>query len=350
MWRKRKLWVTLLAAPLLLVGVDTIYWQIAESSLQSNFALWLASQRVAGWTASTGDLTRGGWPFAATLTVPTVRLKVGASNRQNAVSWSADRLILRVGLFRPMVLGITPEGEQHLSLAGGPDLAFTAGRARVTMPVQAAGALPSWLQLTASNLRVTSANATDPATAWSVERLDAHFDLAPAAQASAPAIAVSLSADEIDPPGAIAHLLGPRIASFALEGALDGPLPDSGPLGDRAAAWRDGGGSLEVRRLALTWGPLALTGSVTLALDDELQPMGAGTAHIIGYAETLDALAAHGMLSRSASTAAKAVLSLLAHAPDDGSPPDVDVPLTLQYRTLAMRQVPLFRLPELTWH
>ena len=70
---------------------------------------------------------------------------------------------------------------------------------------------------------------------------------------------------------------------------------------------------------------------------------------IVGYAETLDTLAAHSLISRSAATAAKAVLSLLANAPDDGLRPDVEVPLTLQYRTLSMRQVPLLRLPELDW-
>ena len=42
-------------------------------------------------------------------------------------------------------------------------------------------------------------------------------------------------------------------------------------------------------------------------------------------------------------------LSLLANAPDDGSPSAVEVPLSLQYRTLSMRQVPLVRLPELDW-
>jgi len=70
----------------------------------------------------------------------------------------------------------------------------------------------------------------------------------------------------------------------------------------------------------------------------------------VGYAETLDALAAHGAISRSAATVAKAVLSLMANSPDDGSPPEVDdVPLKLEFRTLSMRQVPLVRLPELDW-
>lgn len=77
--------------------------------------------------------------------------------------------------------------------------------------------------------------------------------------------------------------------------------------------------------------------------------MGTGTAQVTGYAATLDALARAGLMSCSAATTAKAVLSLLANAPDDGSPSEVEVPLSLQYRTLSMRQVPLVRLPELDW-
>ena len=107
-----------------------------------------------------------------------------------------------------------------------------------------------------------------------------------------------------------------------------------------AEAWRDGGGSLAISHLAMGWGPLGLTSSATLALDDQLQPMGSGSARIVGYAATLDRLAAAGMLTRSAATAAKAVLSLMAGTGDGDGPQAVDVPLTLQYRTLSMRQVP----------
>ncbi|MEA2772399.1 MAG: hypothetical protein QOD93_5361, partial [Acetobacteraceae bacterium] len=69
----------------------------------------------------------------------------------------------------------------------------------------------------------------------------------------------------------------------------------------------------------------------------------------VGYAETLDRLAAAGTLSKSAATAAKAVLSLMAGTSDNDEPSSVDVPLTLQYRTLSMRQIPLVRLPEVDW-
>ena len=77
--------------------------------------------------------------------------------------------------------------------------------------------------------------------------------------------------------------------------------------------------------------------------------MGSGNGRVVGYAATLDKLAAGGMLTKSAATVAKALLSLMAGAEDPDQPSSVDVPLTLQYRTLSMRQVPLVRLPELDW-
>ena len=77
--------------------------------------------------------------------------------------------------------------------------------------------------------------------------------------------------------------------------------------------------------------------------------MGAGNGALTGYDAALDALAVNGVLTRSAAKAARAVLSLLAGTPAPGDEPKVDVPLTLQHRTLSVRQVPLLRLPEWEW-
>jgi len=137
---------------------------------------------------------------------------------------------------------------------------------------------------------------------------------------------------------------------LALEAKLMGPSPVARQgVRSWAETWRDEGGSLEISNLAAGWGPLGVSGGATLALDDQLQPMGSGNAKLVGFADALDKLAAGGVLTRSAATAAKAVLSLLAGSGDGDDPPTVDVPLTLQYRTLSMRQVPLVRLPELDW-
>ena len=348
MGRGRRLWIILLVTPLLLAAADTLYWRLVERNLEDGFAAWLAARRASGWTATVGQPARGGWPLAATLTVPTVSLKGGEPDIAGGLTWDAERLVLRIGLAHPRLLEIASEGVQHLRFAEGPEVVYTADRLRIALPPQP-GATPRSAEVTARDLRAGIPAGGDAGASLTVGSLRLHLEARPAAQAGEPALAFLLNAEAIGPPASIARSLGPRIASLTLQGALDGPVPRMRALAERAARWRDGGGTLEIQRLAVNWGPLDLTASATLALDDQLQPMGTGSARVVGYAETLDALATRGTISRSAATAAKAVLSLLAHSPEDGSPPDVEVPLTLQYRTLSMRQVPLVRLPELDW-
>ncbi len=344
MRRRRGLWIILLAAPLVLVAADTVYWEFAVRRLEEGFAAWLAQQRAAGWTEVHQAPVRGGWPLAATLTVTDVTLQGGEPDIPGGLAWSAETVVLRVALPQPGVLDVVPAGRQRLRIAGSPDITYVADRLRLVVPLDAAP-WPRFVDLAADNLHADTPLGGDAGAG----SLRLRLDIRPEARTGEPLITFALKASSITPPSGVVRPLGPRIPAFAADGALNGPMPAGHSLADRAAAWRDGGGSLELRHLTLGWGPLDLNASATLALDEQLQPMGAGNARVIGYAETLDALASHAAISRSAATAAKAVLSLLANSPDDGSPPDVEVPLTLQYRTLSMRQVPLVRLPELDW-
>ena len=215
------------------------------------------------------------------------------------------------------------------------------------IPLQA-GVPPRAVDIDADHLRAGIPAADGPA-GLVLARLHLHFETKPAAAQGEPALGVNLAAADIALPGGPAWALGPTIASIGLDGMLTGPLPRAPDLTTRATGWRNGGGTLELRRVAVEWGPLDLSASATLALDDRMQPMGAGTARIVGEAETLDALAAANAIAPRAALAAKAVLGLMAHAPPDGGPPQVDVPLTLQNRALSVGRIPLLRLPELFW-
>ena len=180
--------------------------------------------------------------------------------------------------------------------------------------------------------------------------LDGHVELTPNAGRDQPVVTFSVAAHPVSLPDSVHFGLGPEVTEVAVDGVVNGPWPAAGrEPAARATSWRDGGGSLELRRLAMTWGQARLEATATLALDEDLQPMGAGTSKIVGYGAALDALAANAILSPSAAKAAKAVLSLAANTPGDGQPEEVEVPLTLQFRTLSVRQVPLARLPELAW-
>lgn len=344
---RRRLWVLLTALLLAVIIGDFVLWSLAVRQLKSGLADWIAANRANGWSVTTAAPQTGGWPLAATLSLRDVAVQGGEPAIPGGLAWRAETVVLHLELLHPLVLRIEAEGAQHLRVADGPDIAYSAGRLHLLAPLRFDPAAQS-LDLHGEALRasVPVAGGDDTVT---IDRLDLATVQHPAATQGQAALSIAMKADGIGLPSRVKWALGQRVASVVLDAALNGPLPAAGELTANATKWRDDGGSLNVQHLQTHWGPLGLAATATLALDAELQPMGTGTAQATGYAATLDAMARNGLMTRSAATTAKAVLSLLANAPDDGSPSEVEVPLSLQYRTLSMRQVPLVRLPELDW-
>jgi hypothetical protein len=343
---RRIYWVILAAIPVLLVAADFVYWRIASERLRTGLQDWTEARRAEGWEVQAGAVSLGGWPQAATATVPDLHLHHRGNGFPGGFDWTSSRTTLTVSLYHPTALNLSFSGPQHVRIGNSPDTVIAGESIAAVAPLRE-DAAPVY-DLNASGLRVEPASGPWHVT---IGLLNAHADFAPGHDAEGPqqAVGFAVSAEAIALPAGMKWALGPNISSFSTEGILNGPFPPKGNLTAAAAAWRDGGGSLDVTHLAMGWGPLGLTASATLALDDQLQPMGSGNGRLVGYAETLDRLAAAGVLTRSAATAAKAVLSLIAEAGVGDEPSAVDVPLTLQYRTLSMRQVPLVRLPELDW-
>lgn len=344
---RRSLWMLLAALLVAVVVGDAVVWNVTVQRMRAGLDDWLAAARAAGWSVGATPPEAGGWPVAATLTLRDFTLQGGAIDIPGGLGWRAERVVLRLDPRRPHDLEIDAEGAQRLRLAASPDIPYTADRLQLLVPLQADPSVQA-LNLRGEALRasVPAAGATDILT---LDRLDVDATARPAAGKGQTAAAVLAKLDGVGLPARLHAPLGQRIDSVALDAALDGPLPAATGPTARATAWRDDGGLLDVRDLETHWGPLALTAKARLTLDPDLQPTGTGIARATGYAETMDALARNGAISRSAATAIKAVLSLLASTPESGGPSEVEVPLSLQHRTLSMHDMPLVRLPALDW-
>ena len=342
---RRERWMALAALPVLLLAGDIVYWRFAAARLRAGFDAWTLGAAASGWTVRHGAIGTGGWPDMAVLRVEDVEIAGGGKAGRPAIVWGAGSVILRTRLLRPDVLEITPVAPRDLRLRGGPPIPVAADHARLRLVLRP-NAPPS-----AIDLDIEALQAVLPDLGiLSIGHLTGHAEIMPAAERNQVGIGFALTAGPVTLPDGVRWGLGPEVAGLAIEGAVNGPLPGIfATPAVWATAWRDGGGSVDVRRLAVHWGASALSASATLALDEDLQPMGAGTGKIAGYGAALDALAANAVIGRSAAKAAKAVLSLLASPPADGQPEEVEVPMTLQFRTLSVRQVPLARLPELNW-
>ncbi len=347
--RPRLSWLWAAVPLLVVIAGHTLLWRWAEQQLRAGFDAWAEGRRAAGWSVRAGEPVETGWPLAARLLVKQIAVEGGQNDLPGGFAWSADRVTLSVGLLRPRLLTIVADGAQSLRVGASPMIPYKADALRVEVPLEP-GMPARSADLFGSGLRAgVPAGRDREARALTVGLLRGHAAVQPGAAASEPGLSVQASVEAVALPAGVAWALGPRISSASVEAVLTGPIPRMPGFARRAAAWRDGGGALEVQRLALGWGPLGLTGSATLALDAHLQPMGTGNARIVGYAESLDALSSAGALNPRAALAVKALAGLIATTPEGGGPAELDVPLTLQDGTLSVRQIPVSRMPAMQW-
>ncbi len=345
---RRRRWPLVLA---LLLGVvvagHAAGWWFLAGQLEAGVALWASQRRAEGWQVAHGPPMRGGWPLAVTLTLPEVAL------RRDGAGWQAERV--RLHLLGPGFdrLRLEGEGRQALVVNGTP-MPMAADQLVAVLPIgpdaQGPGGLPREAALRAERLRLDL-------PAGPVELGPTRLDLTtrPAPRRDESLALLQGATDRLTLPPAVAAIpglavLGPSLQRLSLDLALTGPWPGTAGLpAARAARWRDAGGTLEVRSLALDWGAASASASATLALDEALQPAGAGTVRLAGGTAVLQAAQAAGMLGRREATAAQFMLTMMQRTPPEGGPPRLEVPVVLEGRTLALAGLTLMRLPPWRW-
>ncbi|GAA0603005.1 hypothetical protein GCM10009416_45860 [Craurococcus roseus] len=287
-----------------------------------------------------GPPRRGGWPFSASLALPGFRMEGGAGLLPGGVDWRTEALTLRVSPSRPDRLALEAPGRHRLRLGEAELPPFTAGRLDAALPLRPDGdGPPDEAGATARALRV---GAVEVASA-SVD-LDARRGGASAGtlRASAAGVVLPPALPGTDRLGRVVHRIG-------LDLALTGAVPPGGDPARRAAAWRDGGGALEVRAADARWGEAAASASATLALDGALQPAGTGVLRLAGGEALLEAASAAGLLSPFNAAAAGVALRALSRPPPEGGPARAELPLALRDRTLRLGPIALVRFPALDW-
>lgn len=334
---------------LLLVAVHGGIWWWAVAAIERELVANLAAPPFPGWRASAGVPRRSGWPLAATVDVADLSAAGPFSNLPgDTARWQAERLSVSIGFANPRILIVNVDGRQSLQVGLAAPVPFSAERLRTEVELAFGG------PARAIAIDIAALQAALPAGPFGIARLEIGAAQQPAALKGEAAVTVSIAARGVALPPAQAWPLGPAIERLLVELVVTGPVPRIVDLADRATAWRDGGGVMELRQLELAWGEVTLSGRATVTLDGQLQPAGGATARVAGHAAVLRALTAAGVLTPRSAMAAGAVLGLMARPPAGGGAPVVEVPLTLANRTLslgggALGRIPLVRVPELVW-
>lgn len=321
----------------LMSGLYVFYWMVAANSIRNAIDSLIKEQKQRGISVSYRSLEVEGFPLWLDVRIenPVFLISGGA-----IAEWHPPTV---QGLIRPWRLNqvVINLGGQH-KLVGDRSFTLSAHQFAIAVQLDQRGALDCHLRLVDMDAEIPQTgslqiNNLSVEFSWD----DEHF------ADNKPPMRLTIGAGGLKTQGRWAAPLEGGVINFRVVSHLTGAVKNSS---DPAflANWRDSGGTLEISRLTIGHGPLRLQGSGTFALDELLQPLGAFTARIEGYMETVDALRNTRLLEASTAIAAKLFLTVLAKSPK-GQTPYVEVPVTLQDRELSLGSLSLFKLPIIDW-
>lgn len=334
--------VAVLAA--VLAALYVVYWFTMALQLRSGIAEWAAARRTEGIAVTYQGPELSGFPFRvrARLENPTMQADAAATPWR----WQGTRAYveLRPWNFSRLTVRLPGRHELRFVNAGretaidataqamAADIDFASGRA------VAAGVIGEGI-VASGNREFAGAR---------IGRLAATVRMPVPAKAdhTTPTVDFDATLEKGRLPDRVEAALGRDVARLALAGQVLGAVP-KGPPKQAFAAWRDAGGTVKLDRAAADYGPLALKGDGTLALDKAMQPIGAFTANIEGLFETIDRLREKGLIRGRDSVTAKVILG--AFMRKDGGRHALNIAVTVQDRTVYVGPVALIGLPEIQW-
>lgn len=335
-----RLGLAAIAVVLVLCGLYTAFWFIAADRIEAGIGQWAQSLRAQHLELTWRALQVSGFPFVMRVALTDAHL-----HDDGATPGEAETSLL-LGRARPWLLRVWRiEAPGGLSGTRGPadHPKWTAKAARLdgSVAVNSQGGARVWLGLAGPGLVSGPHLAAEHADVWL--NLPAH----PPQNHSGRAAGVALLLHQVTLPAAPAPFRNPLDeVSFGL--TVKGVVP-SAPLRQAAAAWRDEGGTIELDHLTLRWNSLRITGSGTLALDADLQPIGGFAGAIEGYQELMAGLVAAGRLPENDARLAGLGLALLSRRGPDGRS-QISTSFTIQNGQMFLGPAKLGPAPRIAWH
>lgn len=349
----------LIAALVIIVALSaaiSVAWRYGSSAFREGIVAWAEARRADGVQVDYSSVTLQGFPFrlqavirnpALSKPVPRPPWEAGPD-----LDWEfrSNEVVAGIRPWNPRRVELRFPGTNQITVPlglYGTTVFAAAGRASGNFEFDSEG-VPTAADLYLQDFDMLSEDGEESVSMSRVEISGVtHAASTPAHQSAT--FELAASGKGVNLPTQLDAPLGRFINAVELQASLMGVLPE-GDLTEAAKAWRDDGGTIEIHRLHLEWGPLVLEAGGTLALDGALQPIAGLSAIVRGYAETIDALVANGVVQHNDGETAKQVLGLLAKAPKGGGPPELTVPLTLQNGWIYVGPVALTRVSQISWN
>ena len=337
---------------LAIVGGYCVYWRYVAKELEGGIDDWAADQRVHGSEVAFVWDGISGFPlaFKARFQQPNVKLQLPGA----VLEWSSGFLAAEMSPWDLHTVRISSPAQQVVRLqeqqqsgqwrlivaAITGDIKFSdAGAMRVVnADLQLPDAtLPDGLALAAGRAKLHLSLPDVPPTDYSMPFANVALDLWKLLLPSGTRL---LTPDPVEWASVEAIIRGP--VAVPVDAAMAPPLTQI------LADWRDRGGDIEVKSFSFSQGPLSLGGEATLALDGNLQPLGAGTVTASGLSETVEILLRDGLIPADRAMVARATAKALERTGPDGKA-EAKFALSLQNGVVSFGPAPLLQVPPIEW-
>lgn len=333
----------LIAALVLIIAGYTAFWFHLKGRVEQGLNDWAAEQRAKGWQVYHSPPSFSGYPYRIMLELKEVALADPAHPQAWALRLASIKAVTHPWTLRHILL--QPEGTTELAWTvngSRANLTGTAEQQRASLALDVANRVQRFsYEALKPVLTLSTPRLAEPVTARA-DKLELHTR-DNRGTPGAPTVAdLAVTAEQLTASGMDAGPpFGNTIARLQLE------LGATGPIDARTVAvWRDAGGTVELRRLAVRWGPLDASTTGTLALDKQMRPLGALTAEAKGWEAVIDGLTERRMIARNQARTLKIALGLLAQPATDGGKV-LRAPITAQDGKLFLGPVMLGDLPPL---
>ncbi|MDG2242892.1 MAG: DUF2125 domain-containing protein [Rhodospirillaceae bacterium] len=330
----------LIAAALIYVGL----WAALAFGARDITDAWIEKQRRDGWVVAISNPRLDGFPRWPLVILDDV--SVTAPLEEGAWSWAAERVTLVPAAFDLTQLTVQTPGRHTFSAPWATNGPLIADAARADFEIN----LDSSGRLQRGHVILEDAEVLDgrrlPLVRTSL--LDLELSLTASPRSTDDIFASFSGHGKNLRPALNLRPFDPVIRTLQLEADLIGEIRP-GRLQDAMDAWRQGGGTLEVRRVLLEWPPLTIDAGGTIMLDETLQPVAAFSTRITGFNKGLRALEANRRIKPGQAASAQVILGLLAKTPQGSDTPEVQVPLSLQDQLLTVGPFEVTDIPMVRW-
>lgn len=350
-WRRLLILMTGPAVICVLLGIYSAIWLSGAHGVRDTLKDLTSAQSplaTHGGRAEIGDISITGYPFFVHLRLPQVSLQAPAA--WGGWRWTADSVEVIFKPWAPQSLTLRPHGAHHVITADGTDWQVAESPSvRLELTLTHSGTLAK-VDLSGTDVAVQTVGSAMPPAQMGQGSLVLTADPSGAtADAHSAAASLSVRLKNVTLPPARITQSPSQLHRLEMDSRLLGAWPSGGlaTLHDSLSKWRDEGGTLEVDALYIDWDTMKLAATGTVALDEELQPVGALSTQVQGFFDALQRLEQNGTVRSRDATMVRLVLATMSTLKD--GVPTLTTPMNVQSGKITMGPATLLELPRLVW-